>query len=280
VTDPHRTAGRTPPLGPWPKRPARLGAVVVRELLDRVVSGELPQLSTLPTEPVLCEAFGVSRTVVREAVKLLEEKGLVHVKQGQGTTIAPQDDWNLLDPMVLEASVRHDHQLRMLDDIVDVRRVLEAQMARQAATNATDQDLAGMRRLIGKLTEEIATPGVYILTDVDFHDAVMRASGNRLARAVVRTIHTEARASTRYNGQPRSSDCAASNAGHIAIYERIAAHDPDGAVQAMSEHILGSWMSRRPPHPGGAANRAAQRAAAAAEDGGDRDATAGSPAGR
>lgn len=246
MPEPLFTGDREPRLlRPLPKRPARLGEVVVSDLLDRIVSGELPQLSTLPNEPALCEAFGVSRTVIRESVKLLEEKGLVHVRQGQGTTVAPGDDWNLLDPLVLEASIRHDHQLRMLDDIVDVRRVLESQMARQAAVHATEQDLGELQRLIAKLAEEVKTPGVYIVTDVDYHDAVMRASGNRLGRAVVRTIHAEARASNRYNGQPRRADCEASNAGHIKIYERIAARDPDGAAVAMSEHILGSWLSRR-----------------------------------
>lgn len=246
MTEPS-TAG--PLLRTVPRRPARLGTAVVTELLDRIVSGQLPQLSTLPNEPTLCEAFGVSRTVIREAVKVLEEKGLLHARQGQGTTVAAYDDWNLLDPMVLAASVRHDRELRILDDLVDVRRVLEAQMARQAAANAREADLAEIGALLGKLSEQVATPAMYILTDVDFHDAVMRASGNRLARAVVRTIHSEARASTRYNGEPQRSDCEASNAGHAAIYERIAARDPEGAAQAMSEHILGSWMSRRAPRP-------------------------------
>ncbi len=268
MTEPVSRPGKAPPLlGTWPKRPARLGAVVVSELLDRIVSGELPQLSTLPNEPALCEAFGVSRTVIREAVKLLEEKGLVHVKQGQGTTVAPDDDWNLLDPMVLEASVRHDHQLRMLDDLVDVRRVLEAQMARQAAVHASGQDLAELKRLLGQLAGEVTTPDIYIQTDVDYHDAVMRASGNRLARAVVRTIHAEARASTRYNGQPRRSDCEASNAGHIAIYERIADRDPDGAAEAMSEHILGSWISRRSPGPAASQDASEQAPPAAPQAG-------------
>lgn len=239
----------SPLLRTVPRRPARLGAVVVSELLDRIVSGELPQQSMLPNEPALCEAFGVSRTVIREAVKVLEEKGLLHARQGQGTTVAPYDSWNLLDPMVLAASVRHDHELRMLDDIVDVRRVLEAQMARQAATHATAANLTEIKELLGKLAEQVATPEVYILTDVDFHDAVMRASGNRLARAVVRTVHSEARASTRYNGTPQRSDCEVSNVGHTAIYERIAARDPDGAAEAMSEHILQRWKARRPSRP-------------------------------
>jgi DNA-binding FadR family transcriptional regulator len=236
-----------PLLSAMPRRPARLGAVVVSELVDRVVSGQLPPRSVLPNEATLSETFGVSRTVTREAVKVLEEKGLLHAKQGQGTTIAASDDWNMLDPMVLAASVRHDRELRMLDDIVDVRRVLEAQMARQVATHATESGLAEISALLGKLAQAVVTPDVYILVDVDFHDAVMRASGNRLARAIVRTVHSEARESMRYNGHPRRSDCEASYAGHAAIYDRIVARDPEGAARAMSEHILGSWRSRRVP---------------------------------
>ena len=85
----------------WPKRPARLGTAVVDVLLDRIVSGELEAGTLLPTEPRLCEAFSVSRTVIREAVKILEQKGVVRVKQGQSTRVALPDEWNLLDPMVL-----------------------------------------------------------------------------------------------------------------------------------------------------------------------------------
>ena len=229
----------------WPKRPARLGAAVVEVLLERIVSGELEPGSLLPNEPRLCEVFSVSRTVIREAVKSLEQKGLVHVKQGQGTRVAAPDEWNLLDPMVLEASVRHDQDLRILDDIVDVRRVLESHMARQAAVNATDSDRAEIKRLLDRLVVEVVMPERHRLTDVEFHDAIMQASGNRLGRAVVRTIHSEARESDRYTGYPQRGDCEASNVGHLRIFECIVAGDPDGAAEAMSEHILSSWLARR-----------------------------------
>jgi DNA-binding FadR family transcriptional regulator len=85
----------------WPKRPARLGTAVVDVLVDRIVAGELEPGTLLPTEPRLSEVFGVSRTVIREAVKNLEQKGLVRARQGQGTRVALPDDWNLLDLMVL-----------------------------------------------------------------------------------------------------------------------------------------------------------------------------------
>lgn len=238
----------------WPKRPARLGIAVVDVLLDRIVSGELEPGAPLPPEPRLCEVFGVSRTVIREAVKVLEQKGLIYVKQGQGTRVTMRDEWNLLDPMVLAASVRHDKDLRILDDLVDVRRVLESEMARQAALKAAAGDRAEMKRLLDRLAAEVVTPERHMLTDLDFHDVIMRASGNRLGRAVVRTIHAEARASDWYNGYPQRGDCEASDVGHRHIYDCIAAGDPEGAATAMSEHILGSWLARRrepQPRPAG-----------------------------
>ena len=235
---------------PWPKRPARLAQAVVATLVDRIVGGTLPSGSTLPPEPLLCASFGVSRTVVREAVKLLEEKGLARAKQGQGTTITADDEWNLLDPLVLAATVRHDDQLRVLDQLIDVRRVLEAQMAREAAAVATAADLAEIGSLLDQLSAQTTDPGRYVLTDVAYHDRIMKASGNRLGHAIVRTVHAEARNSELYVGQPDSLSCEASNTGHKAIYNRLLARDPDGAAEAMSAHIGGAWQRRRKPLPG------------------------------
>jgi DNA-binding FadR family transcriptional regulator len=78
-----------------PGRPVRFGNVVQATLIDKIASGELAPGTTLPTEAALCEAFGVSRTVIRESFKLLEEKGLVRVRQGQGTTVELPEQWNL-----------------------------------------------------------------------------------------------------------------------------------------------------------------------------------------
>src|SRR5271165_5831656 len=89
-------------------RPARLGQLVVASLIEQIVSGAYPEGSSLPPEPVLCQDFNVSRSVIRESVKLLEEKGLVVARQGQGTTVLAVDRWGLLDPLVLDAFIRND----------------------------------------------------------------------------------------------------------------------------------------------------------------------------
>jgi DNA-binding FadR family transcriptional regulator len=255
MTETSSPDGFAPSPAPLParlKRTPRLGAAVVDALLDQIVSGELEPGTLLPNEPRLSETFGVSRSVVREAVKVLEQKGLVRVRQGQGTTVTAPGQWSLLDPMVLTASVRHDKDLRILDSLADVRQVLESQMARQAALNATSADRAEMRRLLDRLAAEVAAPERHVLTDLEFHEAIMRASGNRVGRAVVRTIHSAARAGQRHADRPVRADCEAADIGHARVYQRIVAGDPDGAAEAMTMHLLGLWRHRgRRDHPAG-----------------------------
>lgn len=233
-------------LAPFPRRPARLALPVIEALTDQIVSGELAVGAQLPSEPALCEIFGVSRITMREAVKSLEEKGLVLARQGSGTTVTEEDGWMLLDPIVLAAVVRHDTELTLLDQLVDVRARLEAPMAGQAARNATPADLAELAALLALLDSQVEEQDKFLETDVAFHDRIMRASGNRLSRSIVRAVHAEARKSYRYSGNPTSTECRVSNDEHRAILDCIKKKDEAGAEQAMSRHILSAWDRRRP----------------------------------
>lgn len=230
----------------WPRRPQRLATAVAEDLVDRIVGGELPVGGALSIEPVLCEMYAVSRTVVREAVKSLEAMRLVTIQQGLGTTINDAEDWDLLDPVVLAASIRHDAERAILGDLIDVRRALEGHMAGQAALNADEDHMRRLQAALDRLYAEEGDPARFLRADLDFHYAVMAVSGNRLGRAVIQTINTQAFQSLRYIGVPSLADCQDSNVGHRAVFDRIAAKDEQGAAAAMSDHILGSWLRRRP----------------------------------
>ena len=240
-----------PVLPSWPRRPKRLATAVVEDLVDRIVGRELAEGSALPIEPVLCEMFAVSRTVIREAVKSLEAMRLVKAQQGQGTRVRSSDDWDVLNPVVLAASVRHDAELAILEDMVATRRALEAQMAAQAAERADPPHLSRIEAAFALLLAEESDPARYLRADLEFHDTIMVASGNRLGRAVVRTINAEAFRSLRYIGETTVKDCQDSNAEHRRIHERLRAGDAEGAAQAMSDHIQRSWLHRRPAPPEG-----------------------------
>ena len=230
---------------PAPPRPTTLGVAVLQTLIDNIVSGEIAPGTTLPTNPELCVAFGVSRTVVRESLKLLEEKGLIRVRQGQGTTVAETSQWNLLDPLVLEAAVRYDEKLEIIDDLVDVRVGLESLMARRTAQRIDESQLAELRHALAVLESLLDQPDEYLLADIEFHDVILRSSGNRLGRSIIRTVHPYARASARYNPHMRLAEIALSHEGHLNIFDKISSHDEDGAFIAMHDHITSGWLRRK-----------------------------------
>ncbi|HZC70137.1 MAG TPA: FadR/GntR family transcriptional regulator [Jatrophihabitans sp.] len=230
----------------WPRRPARLATAVVEDLVDRIVSGAIPVSSALPTEPALCETFGVSRTVVREAVKSLEGMHLVRVQQGLGTRVRAAVDWDLLNPVVLAASVRHDAERSILEDLVSVRRALESQMAGQAARAASEAQLTDIETALRQVQAEDQDGTRFFRADLAFHDAIMEASGNRFARAVIRTVNNEAFRSMRYIGAPTHADYQQSNREHQEIFDQLHARDATKATRAMDNHIYESWLKRKP----------------------------------
>ncbi len=232
--------------GAVPRRPARLATAVLLTMVDKIVGGELPPESSLPTESALCEVFGVSRTVIREALKLLEAKGLVRVRQGHGTTVCPSEQWDLLDPLVLDAAMRYAEKFEILDDVIDVRVALECQMTRRAAEMMTEAQFRELQDGLTALEKLLDQPDEYQEAEGQYHDLILRGSGNRLGRSIIRSIHPRARTNFRYRGAGVSANhLLMSHEGHAALYERLAARDPDGAAEVMREHILGSWLERK-----------------------------------
>ncbi|WP_336920981.1 FadR/GntR family transcriptional regulator [Aquipuribacter sp. SD81] len=227
-------------------RPARRADAVVDALLEDIVSGELATGQLVPNEAALCLAHGVSRTVVREAVKALESHGLLTVRQGIGTTVTPQEAWNLLEPRVLAAVVEHDEQFHVLDQLVAVRTALESGMAADAARMAGPDDLADLRRMLDELDDLVDDPERMDDADVAFHERIMLASGNQLGRAIVRTVHAEARRSRRYSGVVGPVDRRETNRQHREVLKAIGSGDAAAAERAMAAHIESSWERRRP----------------------------------
>jgi DNA-binding FadR family transcriptional regulator len=229
----------------WTRRPANLAAAVTAELVQQIVRHSYPPGLPLPTESMLCESFSVSRTVIREAVKILQEKGLVRVRQGSGTMVNPPEQWNMLDELVLAAAIADDESLGILDDLVVTRRLLESDMAHVAARTADQDTLDRLRAQVDRMDELVDDVAAYEEHDRLFHDTIMQASGNRIARGVVRSLEAQAINTAGYLGKSGRELCMASNAGHRRIFDRIAARDAAGAADAMVTHITEAWLVRR-----------------------------------
>jgi DNA-binding FadR family transcriptional regulator len=214
-------------------------------LASRIIGGELPVGAVLPTEAVLCEEFGFSRTVLREGLKLLEERGLVRVEQGRGTTVQPRELWNLLDPTVLRIALQHDPDMHLLDNLVTVRCLLEAEMARVAASRLTDQELRDLSQTNAEMKVAFTNYTEFRRLDQEFHARLMKASGNEIGRTIVRAIHQHAGWTPSLNAPGALTSLQRTVAGHEAILAALVGRDGNAAADRITEHINSAWAERR-----------------------------------
>ncbi|WP_218131456.1 FadR/GntR family transcriptional regulator [Nocardioides sp. YR527] len=228
-------------------RQPMLGVVVVDELVDAIVSGRLAPGDALPPEGPLSEQFGVSRTVVRESVKRIEEKGLVTIARGRGTEVRPMTAWNTMDRVVLTALIKHDETLGILDELSVVRAQLESVMAAEAAQRRSEEQVAELDQAIQRMRESTADEEVFRAADVAFHETVMEISRNRLASNIARTLMDRALESSRYHGVDTPDAFAVTLREHEAVLAAISEGDAVRAQDAMNDHILEAWRRRRLP---------------------------------
>ena len=248
------TDARNPPtrvltsLSKAPRIPAeRLGIIVVRDLVDSIVSGAAKPGQTLPPETLLTTEFAVSRTVIRESIKRVEEKGLIQVEQGRGTIVSSDDTWNMLDPDVLDAMIAHDDSLGILDEVVSVRALLEAEMSAAAAAIVTTTQLEELRRSYEHMRDCLDDVVAFPAADMQFHAAIMSISQSRLAASISRVLVGAAMESGRYRADIGSTYFNQTLTEHAEILEAISEHDVPRAQEAMRRHILVAWERRRLP---------------------------------
>ncbi len=227
------------------RRAERLSVAVVTELVELIVTGQLAEGQLLPPEGPLSEHFGVSRTVIRESAKRLEEKGLVIIAQGRGTQVARSGLWNMLDPVVLSALIDNDESLGILDELTVVRGHLEAAMAGAVAAHRTADELVRLEHALEVMREMQHESDSFRQADVVFHLTVMELSGNRLAENIAKRLYLRALESTRFQGVRYEDAFRSTIDEHAVVLDAIKRQDAAVAEQAMREHIIGSWRRRR-----------------------------------
>jgi GntR family transcriptional repressor for pyruvate dehydrogenase complex len=215
----------------------RLPEQVADQLCEQIVSGALPVDTVLPTEPELCVRFGVSRTVVREAVRLLVSKGLVEVRHGSGMRVRPQAMWDLLDPQVLFGRLQHERNFDLLAEILEVRRIIEIEVAGLAARRRTDEDLAQLRALLVAMQAALQDADAYTALDYEFHAVLLCAARNRLLIDMLQPVAEVLRAG-RHITNRRARSLSTSLRGHVELCDAVAAQDEATARDAMRRHIV------------------------------------------
>ena len=220
---------------------ARLGLVdaVVRRLLAAVEDGRYPVGARLPPEAVLAEQAGVSRLTLREAVRVLRDKGVLRVEQGRGTFVNPTDRWAALDVELLSSRiVVEGDPVRTARLVTEVRSLIEVGAAELAAARRAPEQVLTLSSMVDRMRATVADEDVTQFSEIDlaFHEAVMDAAGNPLLTALmqpIRAMMVRVRAQTSITLDMRLTAVEA----HTAIFEAVAAGDPLAARLAMAEHM-------------------------------------------
>ena len=211
----------------------------VDHLGEAIVAGRYAAGSSIPPEPLLCEELGVSRTVVREAVKSLVAKGLLTTGPKVGTRVQPEDQWNWFDADVIVWQTKAGLSVDFLQDLQDLRRVVEPAAVRLAASRATAQDIAEMEDAYAGMKRAIEFGGRNITPDLRFHQGLIRSSHNRMlvqmSRALGALLRTSFEISTTRKDGP-----ATSLPLHRAVLDAVIARDPARAEQAILVLIDGA----------------------------------------
>ena len=171
------------------ERRPRVRRNVTAAIAQDIFSDRYPAGSPLPRENDLCEIHGVSRTVIRESLKILESKGMVRGKPRIGTTVCDKDEWNILDGDVLEWMGPYIRDFDLLGCILEARRTIEPAAAELAAERATAQEIADLDNAWRQMRDSSGDPEKFTEADVMFHTVLLSASHNQVFRRLSSAIH-------------------------------------------------------------------------------------------
>jgi GntR family transcriptional repressor for pyruvate dehydrogenase complex len=230
------------------QREPRLSDKVADAILKTIVNHGLRPGEKLPSERELGEQFGVSRTVVREAVRALTAKGVIEVRSGSGLRVAQVSPSAVSDAMSL--LIRGSTALGY-DAVHEVRQLIEIEIAGLAAERATDEDVELLREVCESMAEVLDDIPAAARADVEFHRTIAKITHNQLFLVVldsVGDVMLEIRRRTLSVGNRPTRGLRY----HRRIYERIAARDSGGAREAMRAHLEESyqaWKKLAREHP-------------------------------
>jgi DNA-binding FadR family transcriptional regulator len=206
---------------------------------EQIVAGRYLPGSSIPPEATLCDELGVSRTVVREAVKSLVAKGLLVTGPKVGTRVMPEEHWNWFDPDVVIWYSKNGLTREFLRDLQELRRVVEPAGVRLAAERATAQDIAEIEAAYAGMKDAIDNGGDYVFYDLRFHQALLRACHNRMVVQMSKALGALLRTSFEISTS-RPDGPASSLPLHRAVLDAVIGRSPQKAERAILVLIDGA----------------------------------------
>jgi DNA-binding FadR family transcriptional regulator len=225
--------------------PAGIHAGVVHGIGRRIVRGELASGEILPEQGELSRQLGVSRTVVREATKVLATKGLVESRSKRGTVVLPRTEWRLLDPDVLAWLSEAGLDPEFLRSMFEVRKIIEPAAARLAAERATPDELAAIRATFEAMASA-PDEATYLDADIRYHAMLVAATHNdhlvQLVAAFGPALQAGLQVATRH-GWDWPDFLEYSIGPHREVLDAVVARDAAAAGDAMDRLVTQSQLS-------------------------------------
>jgi len=229
-------------------RANRLHEQLAAHLAREIIAGRLRPGMPIPSEPELVAEFGVSKTVARETVQALASVGLVRVQHGKRTVVLTDDEWQLLSHLVQEAYREEGQDGGLIDELYEVRLLLEPPAARWAAERATKELVNEIVAIVDEMEAAILVRnGRFLDLDREFHLAIVGpASANRVLRAIVRDIH-ELLVTSWARSHLAEEEIVEAFRQHRRVAGAIASGDGAGAEETMRVHL--EWAARTDREP-------------------------------
>ena len=231
------------PVSSRPDSGANLTMAVATDLGRKIAGRQIPAETTLPTEPELQEKLGVSRTVVREAIRHLASKGLVSVGPKVGTRVRPPSDWNMLDPEVMEWHLAGPASADFIAALYELRLIFEPEAARLAAARITEAQRSALFTALEGITTLPRGSGEHIAADLAFHRIILESTGNPVLRSFGAMIENSLSVSFSLSWQKAETE--QSLALHRQVAEAISSGDEELAALQMKRLISIAWKEVR-----------------------------------
>jgi len=228
-----------------PIQSERLYEQIVNQIEARIAAGDLKVGDKLPAEMELAEQFGVSRTAVREAVKILRQKGLIDILPGKGTYITNGT------PVAMQQSLDMLRKFGSVEgylNLVEVREIMEPQIAALAASRITEEFINAMQEAYETMETASDNADLFVEADLDFHLALAEATQNPLITALMDTIIGLLREQRKQTALVKGG-LQRGQSHHKKILEAIIQRDPKAARLAMQHHLAQVRLDSTTPIP-------------------------------
>jgi GntR family transcriptional repressor for pyruvate dehydrogenase complex len=216
-----------------PIQPERLYEGIVSQIEKRIEAGDLKVGDQLPSERELAEQFAVSRTAVREAVKALRQKGLVEIRPGRGTFITNGTSDSIRNSLGMLIKFGN---AKGFENLVEVREILEPEIAALAATRISDEYITAMQEAVATMDTALDNADIFVEADLDFHLALAEGTQNPfipiLMDSIIDLLREQRKRTALAKGGLRRGQ-----SHHKKILDAVIQHDPQAARLAMSNHL-------------------------------------------